>query len=472
MGHDLSESSSKSIPNVLVMLMDPKIQVLAIELSKRLLPEVESIVELYIKNPEAGFSAYLDLVKNLKPYMKKIIVEGLRDPLEAGRISSRLLRDPLDAALTVQSRSSEEKEAHVVGYLKAFLQLVYCSAKGLEGWQFPNTLLYEENMKVQTIGKLSTIPPLVKIVRQELSNHNFLEQSAIFFEEDDKRIDDLADTTKNIGNGKIKPTYMTTDEEEDALPFTARLMAYYRFQENKSASPLIIDPFAERLAGDLTAYADKHKFVVQRGEYTLVRSYYIENTLLKPWCTNNKISQIVLLGAGLDTRAYRLENLQTNQHTIYEVDLPSVIEYKETILQDEKPLCNLLRISEDLSNPNWDSSLKENGFLTEIPTFWVLEGLAYYLEKQVVASLLQTAAKMSTKTSSLFIDICVPVLAELKFGPFTPYFKWGLEKKAVPEFFAASGWKVSCSFADDHDQGRDVGQRGLIFVSGVRDKHC
>ena len=113
--------------------------------------------------------------------------------------------------------------------------------------------------------------------------------------------------------------------------------------------------------------------------------------------------------------------------------------------------------------------LKRNGFSTKTPTFWVLEGLVYYLERQVVVSLLQTAAKMSTKTSRLFTDICVPVLAELDFGPFTPYFEWGLEKKAVPEFFAATGWKVSCSFADDHDQGRDVGQRGLIFVSGVRD---
>lgn len=464
-----SQNSSKSLLNVLVMLMDPKIQVFAIELSKRLLPEVERIVELYIQNSEVGFSAYLDLVKDLKPSMKKIIVEGLRDPLEAGLISSRLLRDPLDAALTLQSRSSEEKEAHLVGYLKAFLQIVYCCAKGLEGYQFSETLLYEESMKVQTIGKLYTIHPLVKIVRQELSDLNIFEQPAILLEEDDEKSDDLADTTTNTGNEKVTPSYITRDEEEDALPFTARLMAYYRFQEYKSASPLIIDPFAERLAGDMTAYADKHKFIIQRGDYALVRSYFIENTLLNPWCMNNKISQIVLLGAGLDTRAYRLKNLKTNLHTIFEIDLLSVIEFKETILKDEKPLCNLVRVSEDLSSTNWDSSLKKNGFSTKTPTFWVLEGLAYYLERQVVVSLLQTAAKMSIKTSRLFTDICVPVLAELGFGPFTPYFKWGLEKKAVPEFFAATGWKVSCSFADDHDQGRDVGQRGLIFVSGVRD---
>ncbi|MFX1506665.1 MAG: class I SAM-dependent methyltransferase [Promethearchaeota archaeon] len=449
--------------------MDPKIQFFSINLSYGLLSEVEGLVERYTRNSKAGFSAYIDFVKNLKPSIEKIIVEGLRDPLETGLISSRLLRDPLDVAFSIQSGTSEEREAHVVGYLKAILQLVYCSAKGLDVWQFSETLLYEESAKVQSIGKLYTILPLVKIVRQEISELNFLEDSAFFLEKDDEKIDDSADTRTNIGNEKIKPICITNDDEEDALPFTARLMAYYRFQEYKSTSPLIIDPFAERLAGDMVAYADKHKFVVQRGDYPLVRSYFIENILLDPWCINNEMSQIVLLGAGLDTRAYRLENLQTNRHTIFEVDLPSVIEYKEAILKDEKPLCNLVRVSEDLSSTSWDSSLKKTGFSTKIPTFWVLEGLAYYLEKQVVISLLQTAAKMSTKTSGLFTDICVPVLAELKFGPFTPYFKWGLEKRAVPEFFATTGWKVSCSFADDHDQGRDVGQRGLIFVSGVRD---
>jgi len=447
--------------------MDPKIQIFAIDLLKQILPEVEDIVEIYIQNSKSGFSAYLEFVKKLKPSIEKTIVEGLRDPIEVGLISSRLLRDPLGAALSVQSGSSEEKEAHVVGYLKAILQLVYCSAKGLEGWEFPETLLYEESMKVQSIGKLHVIPALVKIVRQEISDLNLLNLSERGFKKE--KIKDLTDDSTKIQRRKERvPIYLTIDDEKDAVPFTARLMAYYRSQEYKSASPLIIDPFAERLAGDMTEYANKHKFVVQRGDYGLVRSYFIENSLLVPWCNNNKVSQIVLLGAGLDTRAYRLKNLQTNQHTIFEIDFSPVIEYKEEILKDEEPLCDLVRVSEDLSSPNWDSSLMKNGFSTEIPTFWVLEGLAYYLEKQFVVSLLQTAAMMSTKTSRLFVDICVPILAELVFGPFTPYFKWGLEIKAVPSFFTAAGWNISCSFADDHDQGRDVGQRGLIFVTGVR----
>ena len=44
------------------------------------------------------------------------------------------------------------------------------------------------------------------------------------------------------------------DEKKDAIPFTARLMAHYRAQESKRKDALIIDPFAERLAGDLQFY--------------------------------------------------------------------------------------------------------------------------------------------------------------------------------------------------------------------------
>ncbi|MFX0174087.1 MAG: hypothetical protein ACFE9L_19550 [Candidatus Hodarchaeota archaeon] len=55
------------------------------------------------------------------------------------------------------------------------------------------------------------------------------------------------------------------------------------------------------------------------------------------------------------------------------------------------------------------------------------------------------------------MDICVPTIAGLVFGPFTRYFKWGLDKKNVPSFFTSFGWDTSASFTDEHDQGRDVG---------------
>jgi methyltransferase (TIGR00027 family) len=231
-------------------------------------------------------------------------------------------------------------------------------------------------------------------------------------------------------------------------------------------SPLIDDPFAERLAGDMTEYANKHS--VGRGDYPIIRSYYIENGFLDPWCTSQGKSQVVMLGAGLDTRAYRFEPLKENEHTVFEIDLPVVNRYKEELLKDETPLCNLVRLSADLSKRKWPSALKKKGFSKDVPTFWVLEGLVYYMDNEDVATLLKEAAKMSAVGSLLFADVCVPGLADARYGPFMMHFKWGLNEDEVPDFFAASGWNVACSFADDHDQGRDVGQKGLIFVQGAR----
>jgi len=259
------------------------------------------------------------------------------------------------------------------------------------------------------------------------------------------------------------------DDKKNTVPFTARIIAHYRAMETNCEKPLIVDPYAERLAGDMTAYFKEHKRTRGTGDYAVVRTYYIDKHLLAPWCDKHKKSQIVLLGAGLDARAYRLEPLQKNEHTLFEIDFDIVNSYKAGILQDDQPLCDLVRISADLSEPAWISQLEKEGFLHDIPTFWLLEGLVYYIDQEMVISVLRTAAKSCGEGSQIFADVCVPGLTLAQFGPFMMHFKWGLDKEDVPQFFARSGWNVTCAFADDYDQGRDVGQRGLMFVTGLRD---
>jgi len=259
------------------------------------------------------------------------------------------------------------------------------------------------------------------------------------------------------------------DEKKSAVPFTARIIAHYRAMESRSENPLIIDPFAERLAGDMDSYFEEHKRTRGTGDYAVVRTHYIDNHLLTPWCNAHEKTQVVLLGAGLDARAYRFEPLRENEHTVFEVDFDIVNSYKANILKDDKPLCDLVRVSADVSEPTWISHLDKAGLSRDIPTFWVLEGLVYYIEQDMVISILKTAAKSCAEESQIFADICVPGLTLAQFGPFMMHFKWGLNKEDVSQFFAHSGWNVTCTFADDYDQGRDVGQRGLMFVTGQRD---
>jgi methyltransferase (TIGR00027 family) len=258
------------------------------------------------------------------------------------------------------------------------------------------------------------------------------------------------------------------NDERDAVPFTARLNAFYRATEYKSAAPLLSDPYAERLAGDMAEYFDEHKRFREMGGSQIARSHYIENDLLKPWCEAHENSQIVLLGAGLDTRAYRLSFLQSGSHAVFELDLPAIIDYKEQVLRDEHPVCSLTRISTDLTKPDWMIGFRNHGLSNEVSTFWILEGLVYYLDKTVVHSLIRVLSEVSTDDSQLFLDVCVPALADLRWGPFTDHFKWGIAMDDIPEFFATGGWSVSSSYLDDYSHGRDVGQKGLILVRGTR----
>ncbi len=442
--------------------MDPELQAFAFKIMKQIIPDVEGIIKTYNKDPEEGFRLYLKFIKKIKPSLEKIIIEGARFPTEVGVISPRLLRDPKDTRLIIQGGSSEEKEAHLVGYLKAILQLLYCRANGLEGWEYSGTVLHEESLKIRHIGKIEILNPLIKVIKQDISK--------LGAKIDKKQMNRIKE--KEIIDSNYIHTYLdwerNHEDEDTAVPFTARLMAYYRAKEYNNDSPLISDPFAEKLAGDMSSYVKKHRFIAGRGDYPIVRSYYLEKNLLTPWCKAQVKSQIVLLGAGLDTRAYRFIPLQTNSHFIFEIDFSSINQYKEEILKAEKPLCGLTRLSADLSQHDWSFKLIKTGFSLDIPTFWVLEGVAYYMEQDLFKSLLKKAAEICVDNSQIFVDISVPALADLNFGPFTRYFKWGLEEKSVSPFFKSTGWEVSCFFADNHDQGRDVGQRGMMFVHGIR----
>ncbi|MHA1976577.1 MAG: class I SAM-dependent methyltransferase [Candidatus Hodarchaeales archaeon] len=432
-------------------------QTYAHNFTMRIIPTMEKIINVYVKNPKNGLDSYFNFILEIKPSIENIVKE-LRNPMEVGIISPRLLRDPTTLGFLENSRSSEEEFSHIVGYLKGILLLGYFRSKGFTGVNFSESILPEHLRKSK--DKLVNLRQLIKYVKEEMEEITLPHRDRTKF--------------SNQPSQTAIPYYDFSQEEEEdrdeksAVPFTARLMAYYRAQEYTQENPLILDPLARQLAGDMTQYSDIHKFVSARGDYPIVRSFYIENNLLLDWSLTQKNSQIVLLGAGLDTRAYRFQSLQQQEHTVFELDFEVINQYKTNMLKNEIPLCKLVRISTDLSNSAWFSDLLKSGFSLNVPTFWIFEGIVYYLERKIVESILQQVADLSFDGSIIFVDVCVPALAELKFGPFARYFKWGIQISEIPSFFAQFGWDVEGSYADEYDQGRDVGQRGLIFVHGKR----
>ena len=97
------------------------------------------------------------------------------------------------------------------------------------------------------------------------------------------------------------------------------------------------------------------------------------------------ITQVVVLAAGLDARAWRLP--LTKDTKVYEVDCAPALEYKESkaaALKDadkypEGPACTRLTVAADLADNEWPAQLEAAGFDKAQPSFFLTEGLLMYL---------------------------------------------------------------------------------------------
>ncbi|GES32584.1 class I SAM-dependent methyltransferase [Streptomyces angustmyceticus] len=94
--------------------------------------------------------------------------------------------------------------------------------------------------------------------------------------------------------------------------------------------------------------------------------------------------QFVLLGAGLDTHAFRLRWPEDTHSTVYEMDGPRLCAYKDGLLarlptRDQTAArCRRVVVPVDLS-ADWQAELLRHGFNPDRPTAWLCEALAAYL---------------------------------------------------------------------------------------------
>src|SRR5258708_14233174 len=94
---------------------------------------------------------------------------------------------------------------------------------------------------------------------------------------------------------------------------------------------------------------------------------------------------VINLAAGLDTRPYRMD-LPASLQWI-EVDLPTMIDYKEDILHNEKPRCALARVRLDLANATARGELFQRLGSKAKKVLVLTEGLLVYLTRDQVAAL-------------------------------------------------------------------------------------
>jgi methyltransferase (TIGR00027 family) len=142
--------------------------------------------------------------------------------------------------------------------------------------------------------------------------------------------------------------------------------------------------------------ADNADDVASRGavfwSHAVIRTRFFDDYLLDT--VANGVRQVVLLAAGLDTRALRL-TWPDGAH-VYELDLPEVLAFKERVLAGQANYARRERtvVTADLSD-DWAHPLLSAGFRTAEATAWLAEGLLIYLSEQEAASLLGRVGELS-----------------------------------------------------------------------------
>lgn len=225
---------------------------------------------------------------------------------------------------------------------------------------------------------------------------------------------------------------------------TALWVAHYRAQETERPDPHFQDPYARALAGERGAQIAKAQKFGDRNSWSFVtRTVLFDRFIADEVRAGTDL--VVNLAAGLDTRPYRME-LPASLRWV-EIDLPAILDYKESILQDAKPRCRLERVRLDLA----DESARRDSFARMIAgathAIVVTEGLLIYLERDQVASLARDLRALGA-VRSWILDIASPGLLKMMsrrggqmIADAGAPFKFAPEDGA--EFFTAFGWRVS-----------------------------
>jgi methyltransferase (TIGR00027 family) len=183
---------------------------------------------------------------------------------------------------------------------------------------------------------------------------------------------------------------------------TAHWIAAVRARESGRTDRLFDDPFAAGLAGErgFASMAASEKASGGENSFIPVRVRWFDDVVAT--AARDGIRQVVLLGAGLDTRPYRLD--LPGDLDWYEMDRPEIFESKQPALAGAVPRCGRRTVAADLAG-DWSAALDGAGFRPERRTLWLAEGLFFYLAGESVLGLLRTAADRCPPDSLFAADV-------------------------------------------------------------------
>jgi len=214
---------------------------------------------------------------------------------------------------------------------------------------------------------------------------------------------------------------MTTSAEPSGVWGTAVGVARVRATESRREDALFHDPLAaafaaagglslppasEQAGGGSSRLAQREEEVRRRwggvAFSIVIRTRFLDDLLAGAVAAGCR--QVVLLGAGMDSRAFRLD--WPPGLRLFELDTAEPLGFKESVLRTEGAVarCERVPVAVDL-RADWPAALAAAGHDPELPTVWIAEGLLIYLPQDDVQLLLERVGGLSAPGSRMGLTL-------------------------------------------------------------------
>ena len=230
---------------------------------------------------------------------------------------------------------------------------------------------------------------------------------------------------------------------------------------------VLYDPYAIQFLGGIYSIIAKTRFLISSrllvkimdwymsrlvpggNTYDVVRARYIDDYLIQ--CIDDGIEQLILLGAGYDSRAFRFSALK-EKVKVFEVDHPdSQRGKKEKVRKIFGSLPDhVVYVPIDYDKDKMSEKLFESGYDRNLKTLFIWEGVTYFLTDEAVDETLAFVVNNSGEGSSIIFDYIYESVIDgrMKEAEQTrrqaaragESFKFGIEEGNVEEFLEKRGF--------------------------------
>jgi methyltransferase (TIGR00027 family) len=235
---------------------------------------------------------------------------------------------------------------------------------------------------------------------------------------------------------------------------TAFWIAHHRALESARPDALFRDPLAARLAGERgREIAEAMPYARVIGWTVALRTHIIDDFIAGAIADGADV--VLSLGAGLDTRPYRMDLPQSLLWV--EADYPRIIEYKESLLADERPRCHLERVKVDLADAQARRKLLAAVNARARRLLVLTEGVVPYLSVAEAAALADDLRSLD-RAAWWVVDYFSPAMMKYRERSGMQRAMHNAPFRFKPEepiaFFAQHGWRVKAIryFSDEAER--------------------